>query len=81
MSGRFPRWTLSTRICGLNTSTKPSRDEQQLRREVDHRERDREPRGLLDAEAILRMTSATMTTMPPTMSQGFSRSGPQKIER
>jgi hypothetical protein len=29
----------------------------------------------------LRATSTTMTITPPTMSQGFVRSGSQKIER
>ena len=39
-------------VCGLKTRTKPSSDEQQLRREVDDREHDVQRRRLLDPDDV-----------------------------
>ena len=68
-------------VCGLKTRTKPSSDEQHLGREVEHREDDVEARRLADADDVDARPGSTITIAPPTMSQGFSCSGAQKIER
>ena len=78
--GATPQWMLSTRISGLKTSTKPSATSstcvaKSITASVI------ESRAASWTPTMLRTTSATMTTMPPTMSHGFSRSGSQKIER
>ena len=56
------------------------RDEQDLRREVDHREHDRQRRRLLDADDV-EDDEHDDDDAPPTMSHGFVLSGSQKIER
>ena len=52
--GATPQCTFSTSVSGLKTSAKPTIDEQELRREVDDGERDRELRRLLDADDVQR---------------------------
>ena len=52
--GATPQWTLSTSVSGLKHEREADDDEQYLRREVDDCERDRQPRGLLDADDVQR---------------------------
>ncbi len=78
--GATPQWTLSTRTSGLKTSTSPSATSstcvaKSITASVI------ESRAASCTPTMLSTTRTTITTMPPTMSHGFSRSGSQKIER
>ena len=60
MSARCPRWTLSTRICGLNTSTKPSATSSScVAKSITASVIER--RAASWTPTMLRMTSATIT--------------------
>ena len=78
--GATPQWMLSTRISGLKTRTKPRiTSSTWVAKSITAR--------LIDSRAaswtptVFSATSTTMTTAPPTMSQGFVLRGSQKIER
>jgi hypothetical protein len=78
--GATPSSMLSTSVCGLRISTKPSRTSKSCvaksttARKTFRLAASRTPTMLIP-------TRRTMTTAPPTMSQGFSFSGSQKTER
>ena len=78
--GATPKWTLSTRVSGLKTSTKPSATSRTcVAKSITASTTD--SRAASWTPTMLRPTSTTMTTTPPTMSHGFVLSGSQKIER
>ena len=78
--GASPQCTLSTRIAGLKTSTKPSATSSTcVAKSITARTI--ESLAASCTPTMLSTTSATMTTAPPTMSHGFEFSGSQKIER
>ena len=78
--GATPQWTLSTSTCGLNTSTVPIRTSSTCVAKS-MTARITESRAASWTPTMFSATSATITTTPPTMSQGFVRSGSQKIAR
>ncbi len=78
--GATPQWMLSTRIVGLKTSAKPRMTSSTcVAKSITARTI--ESLAASCTPTMLRPTRTTITTAPPTMSQGFVRSGSQKIER
>ena len=78
--GVTPQCTLSTRIVGLKMSAKPMTTSRScVPKSMRARKTFRPAASLIPT--TFRATSRMITSEPPMTSQGFSRSGPQKIER
>ncbi len=78
--GATPKWMFEVRMCGEKTRTKPSSTSSSC---VAKSVTARTTLTLADSctPTMFRITSAAITTIPPTTSHGFSRSGGQKTER
>ena len=78
--GATPQWMFEASTCGLKISAKPS----STSRICVAKSISASPM-LTRADSwiptMFSVTRRTITIPPPTMSHGFSRSGPQKIER
>ena len=78
--GATPQWTFVFSVSGLKTSANPTTTSRIcVAKSI--------TASVIESFAAswtpttLRATRITITTIPPTMSQGFWRSGSQKIER
>ena len=78
--GASPQWMLDAITCGWKIRKKPSSDEQQLCREVEHRQEDVDPRGFLDADDV-QAHEQPCEEDPDDHVPRRVRSGSQKIER
>ena len=78
--GATPRWTFDARMCGLKISAKPS-STSRICVAKSISARPMFTRADSRVPTMFRVTSTAITSPPPTMSQGFSFSGAQKIER
>ena len=78
--GATPQWTFADSVDALKTSTKPSSTSSSC---VAKSMTARMMLSRADSwmPTMFSATSSTITTAPPTMSHGFSRSGSQNTER
>ena len=78
--GATPQWMFAESTLGLNTRKTPRRTSRSWVAKSITASTMLSPAASF-TPMMLSATSTTITTAPPTMSQGFSRSGSQKIER
>ena len=78
--GATPQWTFAVSVDALKTSTKPSSTSSScVAKSMTARKMLRRADSWMPT--TFRATRSTITTAPPTMSHGFSRSGSQNTER